>query len=69
MENKTQKCIVEYQVATYSGKEIVYCDANDDNDDIVSKCKRQLVNSSGGMSLPYGYQSFNITEREDYFGD
>jgi len=62
-----QRCVVRYQIATYSGEEIVYCDANDDNDVIVSKCKRQLRASCG--EFPFGYQSFKIIEREDYFGE
>lgn len=64
-----QKCIVEYQIATYSGTEIVYCDADDDNDIIIGKCKRQLKQKSGGIPLPFGSESFNITEREYYYGE
>lgn len=62
------RCIVKYQVATYSGEEVVYCDANDDNDFIIGKCKRQLRQKSG-FDFPYGYQSFKIVERENYYGD
>ncbi len=61
-----QRCVVKYQIATYSGEEIVYCDANDDNEIVFAKCKRQL---SRDIPLPFGYQSFNIIEREDYYGD
>gem|GEM_PF-1187365 len=63
-----QKCVVRYQIATYSGEEVVYCDANDDNDVITAKAKRQIKQKSGG-SLPFGYVSYNIIEREDYYGE
>ena len=39
-----------------------------DNDFIIGKCKRQLRSKAGG-SLPFGSQSFKITEREPYYGD
>ena len=58
---RRQRCVVRYQVATYSGEEIVFCDHNDDNEVIIAKCKRQL---SRNLPLPYGYQSFKIVERE-----
>ena len=67
MTEQRQRCVVRYQIATYSGEEIVYCDANDDNDVIEAKAKRQIKQKAG--SLPYGYESYNIIEREDYFGD
>jgi len=63
-----QKCVVRYQIATYSGEEVVYCAANDDNDVITAKAKRQIKQKSGG-SLPFGYESYNIIEREDYYGE
>lgn len=63
-----QVCEVSYQVATYSGSETVYCDCNDDNDCIIARAKEQLRRKIGG-SLPYGYESFKIVSREDYFGD
>ena len=68
MTEQRQRCVVRYQIATYSGEEIVYCDANDDNDVIEAKAKRQIKQKAGG-SLPYGYEGYNIIEREDYFGD
>lgn len=68
MEEERHRCVVNYQVATYSGEEIVYCDPNDDNEYIVSKAKQQLKRRAGG-SLPFGYQSFNIVEREIYDGE
>lgn len=68
MNEQRQKCVVKYQIATYSGEEIVYCNSNDETDVIESKVKRQLKQQFGG-SLPFGYQSFKIIEREDYFGD
>ncbi len=68
MEDQRQRCVVEYQIATYSGEEIVYCDANDENEFIIAKCKRQLKQSSGG-NWPFGCESFRIIEREDYDGE
>ncbi len=61
-----QRCVVKYQIASYSGEEIVYCDENDENEVIIAKCKRQL---SRGTPLPFGSESFKIIEREDYYGD
>lgn len=61
-----QRCVVKYQIASYSGEEIVYCDANDDNEVIIAKFKKQL---SRNLPLPYGSESFKIIEREDYYGD
>lgn len=65
-QRQRQRCVVEYQIASYSGEEIVYCDANDDNELIIAKCKRQLGRNA---PLPYGSESFKIIEREDYYGD
>jgi len=62
-----QRCVVRYQVATYSGEEIVYCNANDETEHIVAKAKKQLKSKSG--EFPFGYQSFKVIEREDYFGE
>lgn len=67
--DQRQRCVVRYQIATYSGEEIVYCDANDENDVIIAKCKRQLKAACGGIPFPFGYESFKIIEREDYFGE
>lgn len=61
-----QKCIVKYQISSYSGKEIVYCDKNDDDKIIFDKCKQQL---SKNTPLPYGMQSFKIIKREYCFND
>jgi len=68
MTEQRQKCIVKYQVATYSGELIVYCDSNDDIDYIIAVAKKQLRQSSGD-NWPFGYASFNIIEREYYYGD
>ena len=62
-----QRCIVKYQIATYSGEEIVYCDSNDENEYIIGKAKRQLKSKSG--EFPFGYESFKIIEREYYDGE
>ena len=60
-----QRCVVKYQIASYSGEEVIYCNENDENELIIAKCKKQL---SRDLPLPYGSQSFRIIEREDYFG-
>ena len=53
------KRTVKYQVATYSGEIDVYCDENDDNEEIISQAKVILRRQAGG-SLPYGYESFKV---------
>jgi hypothetical protein len=53
---------VKYQMATYSGEVEVNCDSNDDNDQIISQAKAILRREAGG-SLPYGYESFKVTDR------
>jgi hypothetical protein len=53
--------IVEYQVATYSGKIEVRCDENETNDEVEARAKAQLSKQVGG--LPYGYQSFRVVQR------
>lgn len=66
MTNQRQKCVVRYQIDTYHGEVIVYCDANDDNDVIEAKAKRQIKQKADD-SLPYGYdESYKIIEREYY---
>jgi hypothetical protein len=62
-----QKCIVKYKIATYSGEEIVFCDNNDDNDVIFAKCRHQLIRKC--YKLPFGYESYQIIYREDYYSD
>lgn len=63
MSKNIHKCIVEYQIACYMGKEVVYCHEDDDNETIIAKCKKQL---SRELPLPYGSESFKIIEREYY---
>ena len=53
---------VEYQIATYSGKVKVNCDPNDEYDHIIAKAKRVVKLKTGG-SLPFGYESWKVTER------
>lgn len=64
--NDQDICIVRYQIATYSGEEIVYCSPDDDQDYIIAKAKKQLTRKAG--TLPYGYQSFKIVSRQAYEG-
>lgn len=59
MEN--QKCVIKYQIATYSGEETVYCNENDENEYIIGKAKKQL---SRNAPLPFGCQCFKIIGRE-----
>jgi hypothetical protein len=66
MQSQRQRCVVKYQIASYSGEEIVYCNSDDDYDYIIAKCKRQL---SRDAPLPFGSQSFRIVERKDYYGN
>jgi len=56
------KALVKYQVATYSGKEWVDCNENDENETIISKAKAQVRRKAGG-SLPFGYESWRVIER------
>jgi hypothetical protein len=56
------RATVEYQVATYSGEIVVFCDENDDNECIEARARRQLVSRAG--PLPFGYESFRVMRRE-----
>ena len=58
------KCIVQYQIATYSGNITVYCNPDDDNDRIKAKAKRQLFAKAGRPSMPMYHESFTIISRE-----
>lgn len=53
---------VKYQIATYAGEVTVNCEPDDEDEVIIARAKRQLENSTG--SLPYGYQSLEVIERE-----
>ena len=53
---------VKYQVATYSGEVKVNCDENDENEYIIAKAKRIVIQKAGG-SLPFGYESWKVIER------
>ena len=50
---------VQYQIATYKGIQLVDCDENDDNEQIIAKAK-QLLRKKAGGEFPIGYQSFTI---------
>lgn len=54
--------IVKYQVATYSGEVQVYCDENDEDEYIIAKARRIVIQKAGG-SLPFGYESWKVVER------
>jgi hypothetical protein len=54
---------VKYQVATYSGEVQVNCDENDDDEFIIARAKRIVTKRSGG-SLPFGYESWKVVERD-----
>ena len=49
---------VKYQIATYQGEISVNCNENDDNEHIIAKAKRMLLNKVG--SFPIGYESWKI---------
>lgn len=66
METHRHRCVVKYQIATYSGEEIVFCDSDSETEHIIAKCKRQL---SRGIPLPFGSESFKVVEREYYDGE
>lgn len=53
---------VNYQVATYSGKITVNCTADEDEDIIIARAKKQLKRNG---SLPYGYECFKVISREE----
>lgn len=61
MENE-MIAIVKYQVATYSGEVQVYCDENDEDEYIIAKARRIVIQKAGG-SLPFGYESWKVVER------
>jgi hypothetical protein len=54
---------VKYQVATYSGEVKVNCDKNDEDEYIIAKAKRIVIQRAGGGSLPFGYESWKVVER------
>lgn len=59
---ETHKCVVDYQIATYSGKVEVECDEDDGNDVVIAKARERLRRESCG-SLPFGCESFNVESR------
>ncbi len=50
---------VQYQIVTYKGIQLVDCDENDDNEQIIAKAKQLLKKKAGG-EFPLGYQLFTI---------
>lgn len=61
------KATVKYDVGTYSGTEIVYCDWDDENETIIAKAKRQVY--KGQMqSIGMAYESWKVIERENNDG-
>lgn len=57
-----QQAKVKYQIATYRGTVIVFCDSDDDDEVIIAKAKKQLKRKGG--PLPFGYESFKVLNRE-----
>ena len=53
---------VKYQVSTYSGAVEVNCNENDEDEYIIAEAKKIVTKRAGG-SLPYGYESWKVTER------
>lgn len=59
-----QICVVKYQIATYRGEETVFCDSNDEDENIIAVAKRQLRKRVG--SLPLGYEFYRVVSRDPY---
>lgn len=60
---ETWRCEVDYNVATYSGVEIVFIkDPNIDSEDVCARAKAQVKRKAGG-SLPFGLLSFREVSR------
>jgi len=53
---------VKYQVATYAGEVTVSCEPDDEDEFIIARAKRQLINRTG--SLPLGSESWKVINRE-----
>ena len=53
---------VKYQVATYKGQMQIECDPDDENEHIITKAKRIVIQRFGG-SFPFGYESWKVVER------
>lgn len=53
---------VKYQVATYSGEVQVNCNESDEDEVIIAKAKRIVIQRAGGY-LPYGYESWRVVGR------
>jgi hypothetical protein len=58
------RATIQYQVATYRGQVELKCDDNDEDDYIIAKAKAIVKRQAGG-SLPYGYESWKVIERDD----
>lgn len=54
--------IIKYQVATYSGEIKVNCNENDEDEYIIAKAKRILIQRYGG-SLPFGFECWKVVDR------
>lgn len=65
--NGKQRCVIRYQVATYSGTIVLYVDPNEENDAIKDRARTEVRRMAGG-SLPFGYQAFKIVSREECNG-
>ena len=69
MTEQRQRCVVRYQIAIYSGEEIVYCDANDDNDVIEAKAKMldlSILSQSVVDEILELYSNYRQSENEKY---
>ena len=49
-----QKCIVQLYYGSYEGKEIVYCNENDDNEYIIAKAFKQAECNFLSMAYKQG---------------
>lgn len=59
---KDQVATVKYQVATYVGEIQINCNENDEDEYIIAKARRIVIQKAGG-SLPFGYESWKVVER------
>ena len=49
---------MKYQIATYRGEIVVWCDENDENDRVIAKAKAILRRKAG--PLPLGYEHYEV---------
>jgi hypothetical protein len=58
------RIVLRYQIATYSGEVVVRCNEDTESEAIKAMARWQLKNKFGGVSLPFGYESYKEVSRE-----